>query len=159
MRIKLALAALAISTPAIADWQGTRWGMTREEVRSASPLHFDEAPAPMKGHSSPDLLVTTDVWGIPSRVRLSFSDATDRLVMVAIRPTDSSACSLMATAVKDRFGFSPNHQDGLDGAWASDHWVDPQSNNSVGWIIVQLPRQPSTCGIELDPLPSPKTGL
>lgn len=99
------LVATAVATPAQADWQWSRWGMTIEQLRAA-------APYPLMPFSMPDIDRDDSVSRIGGSHAVSgrrfavvfrFSSA-DALNAVLLMPNDNSLCPTLISELTNANG-------------------------------------------------------
>ncbi|MDN2580165.1 hypothetical protein [Aquibium sp. ELW1220] len=118
----IALAAV-ITTPARAEWEWTRWGMTTHAVRLAAPADLVRLDEPV-GRSRLRMLLSVEIetMGIAAHARLGFSRAGE-LGMVELRPVDPVRdCPAAAEALSRRLGdpVSQRHTPSQRLLWSDD---------------------------------------
>lgn len=106
----LAIAALALlPTPASADWETTRWGMSPSETLAALDGATSHNPAPDEiykeaGKSyTPLVVLPVEIEGVAGRASLLF-DADDRLTFVLFKPDQIADCRTLQAALTQRHG-------------------------------------------------------
>lgn len=124
-----AIALISLASPARADWQFTKWGMSLADVRAAA------ATADVEVVSTDDRLLIADypVGSTRFDVRMEFK-AVEGLESITLcvnarRPFDSQGVALLRTEVYAAFGSpeSIDHRKGFDMAL----WRDTARNNLV----------------------------
>jgi len=141
----VALAAV-ITTPARAEWEWTRWGMTTHAVRLAAPAGLVRLDEPV-GRSRLRMLLSVEIetLGIPVRARLGFSRAGE-LGMVELRPVDPVRDCPAASAELSRRLGDPVSQRSTPTARLL--WADAGTN-----LVEYRGAGDGACVIRLTPLP------
>lgn len=102
-------AILALSVPAFADWEGTQWGMSPDEVLAKLDAASSHSPAASEifeydgAQYRPLVKLGHAIDGVEGEASLLF-DANDTLRFVAFSPTDLAECDALATALSARHG-------------------------------------------------------
>lgn len=116
MGIKAALiiGLLSISTPATADWQYTRWGMTEAQVTTASKGKMLPCNAECRKHSSDDLsarLFSNYTAGEYSFLAvIQFDRRTERLAAISLILKEPSQGFKLASDLRGKYGQPLTHQ-------------------------------------------------
>jgi hypothetical protein len=148
--VALAGCALGFSTgPGAADWQYTQWGMTIDQVRSAS-----------SGVAQPNPDRSLDVGGLKAALMapyqggpMSFTamflfDATGRLKVVTLNPAGAIACPMVVQELDANHG-APEARDDMGHA-KTLRWDDVDNDN----LIVYVDLGQGNCTIQYSPLPA-----
>jgi hypothetical protein len=128
--IGIALGFVITATPALADWQYTKWNMTPHDVVLASKgtVHTVEAKPGQRVFDA-DLLAegTYDAAGF-SFVSQFFFDASNRLRAVKLVVDDTSRCGELEQKLQGIYGLSENRDDNLSPVSITEFWLDTKNN-------------------------------
>jgi hypothetical protein len=149
-----AAAIIAFLSPprtACADWQYTKWGMSPEEVVTASnaDAHLVPDAQAKKELGDPRSYFVTLASGTRSidgerfSVLFGFGIHSKRLQIVTLRAADTSRCFIYRAALLDKYGAPALSEDN------GTHliWRDLPSGNAVSWVL-------SLCTISIEPIDS-----
>ena len=109
MRFRLLVAALLISTPALSDWQYTKWGMSPDEVIAASKTKLKPCtPAACKGQSTGRHTALS--FGeyrsgeFTFRLFALFDNISQKLTVINLELKDPSQAPSLIGALRGRYG-------------------------------------------------------
>lgn len=126
----------ASAAPAAADWQYTRWGMSPEQVVTASRGAVQLGPPP-SGKTYEGL--TGRALGVHTEAGASFDayfhfDAQVRLARVALERTGGTDCTALHNRLLSQLGRPANS---TRQSYATiDQWRDRARGNAVGYVLV-----------------------
>jgi len=110
LRHAVALAALfACALPALANWEGTQWGMSPDEALAAldgASSHSPDASEIFQYDGAdyePLVKLAHDIDGIPGEASLLF-DADESLQFVTFSPEDITQCEALVGALTEAHG-------------------------------------------------------
>lgn len=110
IRYILGLAALlACATPALAEWEGTQWGMSPDEalgVLDGAARHSPDASEIFQYDGSayqPLVKLEHAIEGVPGEAALLF-DASESLQFVTFSPEDLTQCDALTAALMEAHG-------------------------------------------------------
>lgn len=154
--IALALATnVLVPSLAHADWQYTKWGMTRDQLLQATPEKVD-ASSPW---ASPD---KKTVWalnapyqaaGVTFKANFGFDSESGRLVMVKLQPVDAGSCGGLKGSLLEKYG-KPETEDEkkLQGNTMYEaRWKDTSSGNTLRYLNMMVMRN-IVCSIDYAPI-------
>jgi hypothetical protein len=161
LRLCALVALVTMSAPqAHADWRFTRWGMSPEQVVSASgriarpvPRSADQDPGPPE-----EALLETpyEARGVRFMTRFLFDGEDHRLVRVVLSAADAGDCPRLAGLLTGRYG-EPSRDDGAE-VLRTTVWADARTMD-----LVTLSRLDAGgtrgCVLSYEPLPGEDAGL
>lgn len=146
-------AALMFASPAQADWQFTRWGMSPEQTAAAS-----SGTVEVVGDRR-----SARIWNQPRRALGSFTSGQIRfratfyfarpaggLSTVKLEPPDPRHCNQLLADLTASYG-TPG-ESGLPPLVRSYEWVSPESNMRILFGDVRIEGRPRICHIVYRPL-------
>lgn len=152
-RAILFLALASAATPAAADWNYTRWGMSPDEVLAANPALRADVD---EYHSIRASLVrvsgTHREDGRDYVVRFGF-DAENRLNTVYVEPTNARDCRRVLAAIEARVG--QGDRNGVPDLLDSRVWQDRRAGNMINSIVIGRLRAPGSCTVRYHPPEGP----
>jgi hypothetical protein len=126
-RHAIALTALvACATPALADWEGTQWGMSPDEalaVLDGARSHSPDGSEIFQYDGSafqPLVKLEHAIEGVPGEAALLF-DADESLQFVTFSPEDLTQCDALTEALMDAYG---SVESSGFGSTATYNWMD-----------------------------------
>lgn len=146
IRVFPLLAALfLLVSPAFADWQYTKWGMTLHEVINASGNRVVPIPEAEQPGRSP-VLETARLTGSFTSGRFvfdvdfSFDNVTNKLSTVTLELRGLSQCQLLEQSLRTKYGKPSEVKD--YSAIRMVHWRDEKQGNQINYNFVDdLPCQ------------------
>lgn len=149
------LVALAASSPALADWQYTKWGMSPDEVTSASKgkaYRITETPGSSYEGMTAANTGSYQIGQINLPVKFFYID--DKLSMVMLSGENDGLCYALRTVLDEQYGEPRSRSDRI--VYEVFHWIDSDRGNRVQLTAFKN----SSCSIYYFPLNSgPETGL
>lgn len=155
MRLVVAALTLLAASPANADWQYTRWGMTVGEVKAASPY--------VVLHEAPDLSLPSSRVKAGAKYRaggMSFTAAfgfgdDGGLNRVKLYLDDGSRCDELRHSLRSVYGEeAPNTLNNSIVSLAK--WRDEENKNMIGYLAIGDDK----CSVTYEPIRSTnETGL
>lgn len=140
------LATASFNAPAKADWQGTKWKMSQEDVRAAFKI-------PLRTPTAEEVAATSNKqWGSATWVfdykfrsfqfqgSLYFVDS--RLEAIALRSADPGACESAMDTLNTNYGPA-------DPIPYKPTWRDSQNSNAIAVFNI---RSIGRCSIQYTPL-------
>ncbi len=144
----LVVAVLRMTTPAWADWQYTQWGMSPEEVQSASngtalvnqdrKLDTTDLKAGLTAFYRGDKRPFTAVF---------LFDATGKLAAVTLNPTDRISCDSIDQSLDAHYGAPASLDRQKFGQTV--RWNDVEGDNAVVFLDLGM----GNCSIQYSILP------
>ncbi len=140
-----------VSTSAFADWQYTKWGMTTEEVITASG---NEASTPSKPdiieggvvehllsapYSTDSLDFTANFW---------FGKQNNKLKMVELKLSDVNRCQHLINQLNLIYGYNKPEKTSLMDFYG---WKDEKSGNTVSLMVLS----DRICDLRYQPIAKP----
>lgn len=118
------------SSAVLADWQFTRWGMTRAEFEAASPgsVTFEAPDGPDQVAKGPYRVGLVDVTA-------QYAFHLGRLRSVVLSTPDQFTCESMAAALTKRYG-APVKDAGVAGL-ENFSWDDQPGNNAMQYVSME----------------------
>lgn len=153
MRIAAIIVACAFATPAQADWQYTRWGMTLPELQAASPAGLVVRDLPR--HSTPQSTIrassTYEASGMRFTARFGF-DQRSRLNRVSLTLSDASQCSALRESLRSVYGW-PDVRNQTR-AFNLDRWRDVRGGQMITLLSIGEGMGPTlaTCDLDYTPI-------
>lgn len=151
---RFALASLFVCTASVAhaDWQYTMWGMTPDQVVSASSgaavavdgkrgMNMDKPDIEAK------LSAPYQAGSFAFDAVFSFTKKGEALARVQLWPKDKAQCSQLQTELGTKYG-KPIHAK-ADSLLRSAYWKDEATNNMVSFTVVG---GFITCYVSYDPV-------
>jgi hypothetical protein len=122
--------ASLVGRPAMADWEGTKWGMSPEEVMAVAPKPLT-GPEPGRGRMHLQALVIGHYKAGDFKFDMDFQfDADKKLAMIGLQIIDKSQCDALTNSLKAKYGAPIEHTVDPDG-WTKFVWNDPKKSNAV----------------------------
>ncbi len=148
----IALASLAISAPALADWQPTKWGMTTAEVIKATG---NRAKPNTDSDAESDELLTMPYTqaGLHFTAYFEFDEDTKLLTGVKLE-AENSDCENAFKMLKSSYGAPTTSAQGMAGDM--DRWQDIGGSTRVMAVALPLRSKANYCLITFRPLPPAK---
>ncbi len=148
MFLTVSLIAAFAAVPADAHWQYTQWGMSKEQVVSASK---GTAHSP----STPDIYNNNFLHLLSSTYKtkdLTFSvsflfDQSKKLVRVKLEPQDTSKCASLEAYLSNSYG--PAYFTERMSTDTTLKWRDEKNKNII--MYFKLPML-NTCSVSYDPI-------
>ena len=145
------LALAAIPMPAFADWQGTKWGMTSDEVVSATAN---------RARPNPDAAADDDEkWmmpyaegGVQFTAYFGFDDPSGKLVKITLRP-ENSDCRKAFDVFGAKYGAPASSVQGAMGDMV--RWQDAAGSNRIMALALPSRAAANDCTINYRPLTPP----
>jgi len=151
---RFAVAAVALSAPASAHWQYTRWGMSPEEVQAANPaLRPGIDRQNSFGGSLIRLSGSHREGGRDFIVQFGF-DSENRLNTVFVEPADPRDCRHMVAAVEARLGRD-TRDSFLSELVDERTWQDVAAGNLLHLIAIGDMPVPDHCSLRYHPPEGP----
>ncbi|WEJ34110.1 hypothetical protein [Devosia sp. SD17-2] len=100
---------LAATAPALANWEGTEWGMSPTAALAALEGATSHIPTEAEQYDydgsrySPLVKQSRSIEGVAGEVTLLF-DADDSLKFVVFNPDDTAQCDALGDALLERYG-------------------------------------------------------
>ena len=144
----IVLALMAIATPALADWQATKWGMTSAEVVSATGNAAKPNTDP-DADSDELLAMPYTKAGIKFTTTFAFDEKTKLLNGVRLVPEDGKCAKAFEMAKAD-YGAPTSTTKGMAGDM--DRWQDV--GGSTRMMALALPSRTAAnyCSITFRPV-------
>lgn len=145
MRIIIAAALVTMSiSPALAGWQWTEWGMSKDEVLAAAPGEITETTS----EGNRWVLATThDAVGFVFDAELWGYSTADGLMAVKLASSEAGACDAVTSGLREAYGA-----DALSGASATgSYWQLPDTTK------VQVLTEDGHCMVNYVGLAAPRT--
>lgn len=140
--IGLLACSLTITTFSVrADWQYTRWGMSRGDVEAAVAAAGKQVMPPFQpadqqkgGAAVFEFRAPYDAGGVPFSAMFGFDRATGKLSEVTLVPSQDRSCKTIRSALVERYGapeFVNEQSPGRSMRVVDDQWRDAQGQNLV----------------------------
>lgn len=129
LRLLAVICLFVCANTAHADWQYTKWGTTREQVR-ASSADVIETGEPDNGPSNFDIPLHApySAAGLAFDVRFGFDCKSNRLSMVLVTPEDRANCPQIESQMASKYGTAVDAS--TDGRTIKV-WRDQSSGNRI----------------------------
>ena len=143
-----AVAIILPICPANANWQYTRWGMTKAEVIGAS-RGSAHAPSKVDTYYKDTFIhlldATYEAQNIDFKVHFLFNQK-HRLSRVKLEPTNPDRCLSLEELLSDAYGHAYLNE--VNSAGTTVKWRDKKNNNIVMFVNIPLISQ---CSVSYDP--------
>ena len=135
--VTLALLLVSLPKPAICGWQYTRWGMTPEQVKSASQGNAIENPTVgSQSNDSGDALLMSPyrVGALDFKAYFLFDRKSKKLKTVSLELVDQRKGKELYTQLVGQYG-RPVSQDNT-ALMRVARWLDRKNRNMVVWTTI-----------------------
>lgn len=128
MRYAVVSSLILMSSPAIAGWQSTSWGMTPEQVTAVSPRQVGPySDSKLDTPTDTVRLVTThEAMGFSFSVAMLFNRQTNGLSQVRLLLNDEAQCSALMGSLSQVYGLPEARA-----ARGFARWRDEPSGNLI----------------------------
>lgn len=167
LRLCVILALLAVSAPAHADWQNTKWGMSQSEVSAAIKGAVSASPrerkdASLERYGQPLVSAPYSASGMDFRAYFYFD--RDRLVGVSLDLSDASGQAGRLIGLLDgQYRMPRENRDRPSSGCRSIYrvWDDAEANNEVVLSAFLCPSGgPAIAGVKyFEPIAKSRSGL
>lgn len=138
----LCITLLLLSTPAAANWQHTRWGMTPEEVKAADPGAESIPASERKSKSAALLRAPYSASGMPFTADFIFhNNRLSTVQLVPVDPDDGPRAAAILLRVYGRPISNEPHRPISSGCYSSGSiWRDEIGRNQIGYSWFNCPQ-------------------
>ena len=152
-RWTLAIVAAFAASPASANWQYTRWGMTPAEIAAAAPVHVGmvDLPALSTPTSRVKAGAVYQASGMDFTVAFGF-DAADHLNRVTLYPSNLHQCSDLNQLLRSVYGDPPPAGITTTAVATAKTWRDERGGNIIHFLIIGDWSNPSNCSVAYEPI-------
>lgn len=148
---------VTVASPALADWQYTKWGMMPGQVVANSNGAIAQSEKSAQLNSDGFALEAQGVYAAGDySFDALFYFKNDGLALVTLKLRDAmTRCAALANDLEGRYGRGVLMQDlaGLAGTYS---WQDRPANNAIKLVAIKsLGSSPAVCAVDYRPLVSP----
>lgn len=150
-KILISVLFCAVATPAAADWQATKWGMSIEEVMKATKMAVkmnkdrgQDTADELAGFSMP-----YEASGIAFTAYLRFDKRSQLLTSVSLEVNNMADCQRAFNLIQQKYGEPASKY--RSAITDSARWDDATEGNSVGIVAIPSRFSAQTCSISYRP--------